>query len=334
MAHSGHYPANTESVLGQSGIASGVYQVGQTLGSIGTPTSNLRTGKNQFDNTRTDFGSGGHTAPPAASGLSGPDSYSSHRMDSVRQTQFSSRPPEELHIPQLDTVMGQSFGGELSQQYSHNQARDSGGGPGINVQQATPQGLQNVHASKVKSVPGALQPGRQALPSMNTAPTTVPTLPQIHDSQQFSTPSRSTTNNHSHAYSHSSPAGLDQPKYIPYANTPESSKYASPTNMRYTSSQTPQTGASYSPLGLADIRPRADSGHSDGPQSANPYANEGFPTNSNYLAPWPVYAFDWCKWPVQGNSSDAAGKMAIGSYVEDGHNFVRADCPFYLIQQF
>lgn len=45
------------------------------------------------------------------------------------------------------------------------------------------------------------------------------------------------------------------------------------------------------------------------------------PTNSNYLAPWPVFAFDWCKYPVtQGNS---AGKMAIGSYLEDPHNFVR-----------
>lgn len=275
--------------------------------------------RNLFDNTRTEFGGVGHTAPPAASGLSGPDSYSSLRMDSIRQTQYSNRPSEELHIPQIDTAMGQSFGGELSQQYLQNQGRDLGGGPGINVQQATPQGSQNL---KTKSVPGALQPGRQGLPSMNTVPTTVPTLPQIHDSQQFSTPSRMNTNNHSHAYSHSSPAGLDQQKYVPYANTPESSKYASPTNMRYTSSQTPQIGASYSPLGLADIRPRADSGLSDGPQSANPYANEGFPTNSNYLAPWPIYAFDWCKWPMQSNSRDAAGKMAIGSYVEDGHNFV------------
>lgn len=80
----------------------------------------------------------------------------------------------------------------------------------------------------------------------------------------------------------------------------------------------------YSPLGLADIRP-VDS--AEGPQSANPYSNDGFPafpTNSNYLAPWAVYAFDWCKWPVQQQSSgDSAGKMAIGSYVEDGHNFVR-----------
>jgi len=48
--------------------------------------------------------------------------------------------------------------------------------------------------------------------------------------------------------------------------------------------------------------------------------NDRTPGNSNYLGPWPVYAFDWCKWPVHGNNS--AGKMAVGSYLEDTHNFV------------
>ena len=118
---------------------------------------------------------------------------------------------------------------------------------------------------------------------------------------------------------------MDQSKYVPFVNTPESSKYASPPSHRYTSSQTNQGDPTYSPLGLADIRPLADSVANDGPQSGNPYLNDGypaFPTNSNYLAPWAVYAFDWCKWPVQQNSGDSAGKMAIGSYVEDGHNFV------------
>ena len=40
---------------------------------------------------------------------------------------------------------------------------------------------------------------------------------------------------------------------------------------------------------------------------------------SNYMAQWPMYAFDWCKWRPQGNG---AGKLAIGSYLEDGHNYV------------
>lgn len=45
------------------------------------------------------------------------------------------------------------------------------------------------------------------------------------------------------------------------------------------------------------------------------------PTNSNYLAPFATYAYDWCKWPVMGGSG--AGKMAVGSYLEDPHNFIQ-----------
>lgn len=46
-----------------------------------------------------------------------------------------------------------------------------------------------------------------------------------------------------------------------------------------------------------------------------------FPTNSNYVAPWPIYAADWCKWPMSSGGS-FAGKVAMGSYLEDGHNYV------------
>jgi DDB1- and CUL4-associated factor 7 len=83
-------------------------------------------------------------------------------------------------------------------------------------------------------------------------------------------------------------------------------------------------GASYSPLGLADIRPRADTGFSDGPMSPTTISEldaPPVPTNSNYLAPWPIYAVDWCKWPPKQNSLQA-GKIALGSYLEDNHNYV------------
>lgn len=176
------------------------------------------------------------------------------------------------------------------------------------------------NASSASSLPGALQPGRPGAPSINTAPSGVPTLPQVNtQSQQFST-SRPSTSSHSHNYSRSSPAGLDQQKYVPFINTPENSKYTTPPSQRYTSSQTPQGSTAYSPLGLADIRTV-----SDDPLSGNPLTSDGYPsypTNSNYLAPWAVYAFDWCKWPVQA-PGEGAGKMAIGSYVEDGHNFIQ-----------
>ncbi|MCJ1276338.1 hypothetical protein MMC21_004143 [Puttea exsequens] len=201
----------------------------------------------------------------------------------------------------------------------HSSHEFVGGAPGINVHQATPQGSQYPGPS----LPGSLQPGRPGASASITAPSTIPTLPQIQSSDQQQTSSRPSTASHSHSYSRSSPAGLD-PKYGPFPNTPESSKFASPPSHRYTSSQTNQSDSLYSPLGLADIRP-IDS--ADGQHSANPYASEefpDFPTNSNYLAPWAVYAFDWCKWPVQHQGlGDSAGKMALGSYVEDGHNFIQ-----------
>ena len=218
----------------------------------------------------------------------------------------------------------QSSRGDLPRQHSYHATQEYGSGsaPGISVHQATPQGTNYSNVAANNSLPGALQPGRPGASSTNTAPSAVPTLPQTSGhTQQYPSSSRPPASSHSHSYSRSSPAGLDQQKYVPFTNTPENNKFASQANQRYTASQTPQGGGGYSPLGLADIR-----GLADDPQSANPLTADGYssaPTNSNYIAPWPVYSFDWCKWPVpQQSSGDGAGKIAIGSYVEDGHNFV------------
>jgi DDB1- and CUL4-associated factor 7 len=80
----------------------------------------------------------------------------------------------------------------------------------------------------------------------------------------------------------------------------------------------------YSPLGLADIRPSteallmgASTQHSSGPTNGDLQ----IPTNSNYVAPWPIYAVDWCKWKMPSAGS-FAGKIAIGSHLEDNHNYV------------
>ena len=250
-----------------------------------------------------------------------PEVSSPHSSQAPRRPQHRTRQSEELYLPNDRSDMRQSTRVELPRQHSYHTAQEYGGGPGsaISVQQATPSGMNYSNASSASSLPGALQPGRPGAPSINTAPSGVPTLPQANThSQQFSS-SRPSASSHSHSYSRSSPAGLDQQKYAPFISTPENSKYTTPPTQRYTSSQTPQGSTAYSPLGLADIRTV-----SDDPLSANPLTSDGYPsypTNSNYLAPWAVYAFDWCKWPVQA-SGESAGKMAIGSYVEDGHNFV------------
>lgn len=221
---------------------------------------------------------------------------------------------------------------EAPRHHSYHSPGDITGGaaPGISVQQATPQ--KNQHPTTVASstLPGPLQSGRPGPPSINTSSSIVPTLPQTPgQTPKHPDFARTSSSTQVHGYSRSSPAGLEQ-KYAPYINSPENSKYVSTPTQKYIS-QTPKADASYSPLGLADIRSHHDSGVIDTPSSANPYSNDGvhsMPTNSNYLAPWAVYAFDWCKLPVQQqNSNDGAGKMAIGSYVEDGHNFVRISSP-------
>lgn len=258
------------------------------------------------------------SSPASASAVQTP----SASFETPRRTQTYGREPEELHLSSPSMSM--------SQQGSREPSRHaSGAAPGISVHQATPD--KNHHPTTVASstLPGPLQSGRPGPHSINT--TSITSLPQTPgQSHRLSDFAQTSSGTQVHSYSRSSPAGPDQ-KYVPYINTPENSKYASTPTQKYTS-QTITAEPSYSPLGLADIRPHTDSGMSDTPSSANPYFTDGaspMPTNSNYLAPWAVYAFDWCKWPVQKqNSNDGAGKMAIGSYVEDGHNFVRLNPPF------
>ena len=321
--HSSSYTQSHErepSYLNRSGASGGAYPAPPILGSTNTPANSHISAFASFSRnvaaTRdTDRYSEAESTPLLSSGQPPPRAIlptmsTSTNYSSNQSYDTSRRPPalfgrqaEELHIPQDHTIMGQQPSREHDPYNSYHSNSIS-------------------HFSSSSALPLPLQsgnPGRPSIASTNTAPSTVPVLPPLStqsQSQAYSTPSRSSTTGHSHSYSRSSPAA-------PFVNTPEDSKFTSPPSHKYTP-QTPH-GASYSPLGLADIRPRADSGHSDGPTSANPYSDySSVPTNCNYLAPWAVYAFDWCKWPVQQQGlGDGAGKMAIGSYLEDGHNFVR-----------
>jgi WD repeat-containing protein 68 len=202
--------------------------------------------------------------------------------------------------------------------------------PNINLQQATPQAPYSDQPTP-NSLPGSLQPGGVGRPpppqAAYTAPTTVPTIPHINtNAQQYTLPTRSNTMNASHAYSRSSPAGLEQ-KYVPFNNNPEGQKYPQTPQQqpqKFFSPQTPGGGPANSPLVLEQIRPRANSSMNEEGMSGTALLTdhgERQSTNSNYMSPWAMFAFDWCKYPVpHGNS---AGKMAVGSYLEDTHNFVR-----------
>ena len=192
-----------------------------------------------------------------------------------------------------------------------------------------PASLGSTRTPSSGHLPGSLQPGHPGRPgaaSSTASPSTVPTMPQS-STQQYASTSRSGTASQSQYPSRSSPAGLDgEQQYHSYGSTPDaSSKHGAPPIQKYTPIQN-QGATSNSPLGLADIRPRADSDMSEDPLNANPYSYDGAlstPSNSNYQAPWALYAFDWCKWSVTQPSGSGAGKVAVGSYLEDGHNFIQ-----------
>ncbi|KAF2755226.1 WD40 repeat-like protein [Pseudovirgaria hyperparasitica] len=341
--------------------AAGIYQAARALGSIGAPTGNLRSATSGQTAAGTDsllpssgnapgLGpfSGGSTPALGSSQVPGPSASAPANnpqpFETPRRTNTIGRGGEELHISTGPGSMGQHHSAQqgLHTPQQHGQAFDSpqqfaGGAPNISLQQATPQGNQYVPSQPSPGgVPGSLQPAggnqRPGPSSAYTAPTTVPTMPQVQtNAQQYTLPTRSNTINQSggagggggggsssHTYSRSSPAGLEQ-KYIPFSNTPENAKLASTPSRYYP--QTPSGALSQSPLGLADIRPRAGSSLEDTVGPAAALSSDQTPSNSSYLAPWGVYAFDWCKWPIR--NGDSAGKMAVGSYLEDPHNFIQ-----------
>jgi DDB1- and CUL4-associated factor 7 len=240
------------------------------------------------------------------------------------------RQSDDLRIPSNAPPLQQPYTPQHQHQQSFDQAPYTAA-PAFNVQQATPQGSQSLAPSVVPSnanlsnVPGALQPAggapRPTVPSTYSAPNTVPTMQIQTNAQQYTqTPSRSST---LHSHSRSSPTGMDgSQKYIPFNQTPSQTPITSnPKAYNLSHTQTP-AGPSHSPLNLTDIRSRAISDANDGAAGTTSlFSYSDAPTNSNYLAPFPTYAYDWCKWPVMGGGG--AGKMAVGSYLEDPHNFIQ-----------
>ena len=319
--------------------ASGIYQATHQLGAIGAPQGALRVATGQTGaGTDAQLDSSGkpssHATPAVPSSNPASMSAPSSAVNSYNPQSFSTpkrplalaREDEELHIP----TGNQGIASQPPHMPQLYHAPNHFGGPVPNfVPSQSNQQPAHYSPSQHSAVPGTLQPGASGRPgvaSFATAPTTVPTMPQLNvntNTQNSANLSRSTTVS-THAYSRSSPAGLEQ-KYQPMsAVTPDTStsKYPATPGQRYYP-QTPSGAASNSPLGLADIRPQIAANLGEDALGPTTAPSEDFtrpPGNSNYLAPWPVYAFDWCKWNVHGGHS--AGKMAVGSYLEDQHNFV------------
>ena len=251
---------------------------------------------------------------------------SQQQFPAPRRTNTYNSQHDELHMS------GLSPHGQMSPR----EYQSTGNTPHIKLDQAPSNPSQYQNNSSVPNVlqPGGMGGGRPAPMSANTAPTLPTMQASMSQHPEYQTPSKPPSLSLSHSYSRSSPAagGYDSGSgYMPYTPTTPGgssagpSQFMSPTDAKY-SALGSQRNISNTPLGLADIRPRADSTLSDGPPGSLQYeiANTQAGT-SNYMAPWAMYAFDWCKWPPQGNG---AGKLAVGSYLEDGHNFVRPTSSF------
>jgi DDB1- and CUL4-associated factor 7 len=293
------------------------YNAGQNLGSVGAPATQWTGAKSATAGAPNDqaYGTNGDRAIDTS--RPGPTSWASDsqaQYQTPRRTLTIGRAEHELHIPHTGSAMSDVH---------HYGAPPAYGGDqfSVNVQQATPTHGQ--HSSN--PLPSTLQPGMSNRPGAlqaNSSPSAIPTLPQISTQMQH-TPgvSRSMTQSHSHSYSRSSPGNMDQPRYKPFSNTPETTRY--PTS-NSNAPQTPSAASPYSPLNLASIRTQAEGGFNTEQalsplpsDSQNPY----YQMSSSYVAPWPIYAVDWCKWPPRANDN-GAGKVAIGSYLEDNHNYV------------
>lgn len=294
------------------------YNAEQNLGSVGAAANQWTGAKSATGGGQNDqaYGTNGdRLIDTSRPGLPTWVSDSQAQYQTPRRTLTIGRADHELHMPQTGGAMSDvhHYGAPpayVGDQYS------------VNVQQAAPQ--HGPHASN--PLPSTLQPGMSNRPGAlqaNSLPSAIPTLPQI-STQMQQTPgiSRSMTQSHTHSYSRSSPGNMDQPRYKPFSNTPETSRY--PTSSSNVP-QTPSAASPYSPLNLASIRTQAEGGFNT-EQALSPLPSDAqnpyYQMSSSYVAPWPIYAVDWCKWPPRTNDS-GVGKVAIGSYLEDNHNYVR-----------
>ncbi len=192
-----------------------LFQASQTLGSVGAPTSHSRdiesnpagsdgTLFSPDDTTEADgsdamnpsYGTSNASAPIPAGGRQAAQYETSQRAPPF------TRQPEELHMSNTGSVM-EARHYQTAARYNPAEALPA------HLQPSTPQ---YSNASTGTNIPGALQPGSLNRPptlSSNTAPGSIPTLPQLSTQmQQSSQTPRSVTLNHTHSYSRSSPAGI------------------------------------------------------------------------------------------------------------------------------
>ncbi|KXT08720.1 hypothetical protein AC579_1576 [Pseudocercospora musae] len=342
----GHHHSNQQQRPPQHSLGAGLYNAASALGSPAAPSlqriasGSTSAGTDAFipqPNEPSAYSQ--NVSAPQAARVGGLEQAAaaaapfSAPVSAIPDPSQQYQTPRRTHTEHRD----EDIRGQLLQQ-TYKDPYSPSVGPSFSFQQATPQGSAYVptvipsNAGSSGALPGALQPAGGSRPTVSTshtAPTTVPIMqqqsPPLHtNASQYAQTQPLARQNTLHSHSRSSPGGLDVgQKYIPFNQTPTQTPTTSnPKAYNISNAQTPSAGPSHSPLNLTDIRSRAISDANEGASGTAFFSYSDQPTNSNYLAPFPTYAFDWCKWPVV-NGSSGAGKMAVGSYLEDPHNFIQ-----------
>lgn len=168
------------------------------------------------------------------------------------------------------------------------------------------------HATNSSSLTGS----RPGISARNTAPSSVShSRPQMHRTNTGGAPplgqnypSNPTTLNTSSAavdpgrkYTHT---GALTPTY------PNSSQHSS------SQSHGGNSASSHLGMGLAGLTGSSNSMR----EREEPQPAVGATGSGRWMSAYGMYAVDWCKWPVQ--SGNGYGRIAVGSYSEDSHNYV------------
>lgn len=180
---------------GNQGAVQGLFEAAQTLGSIGAPTGNLRT---------------------AALGTTtaGTDALLPSNSTSVQHSHASALPPPNTSQSAHNTY--NSYDGPRRSNTIDRMADHPSYQPSPHIQEPQSQGAIYNNPPPASSLPGSLQPGGagQGRPGAASTYTASSGLLQMNtNASQYSLPTRSNTM-HSHSHSRSSPAGLDQQKYV------------------------------------------------------------------------------------------------------------------------
>ncbi|KAI5803896.1 WD40-repeat-containing domain protein [Geopyxis carbonaria] len=177
---------------------------------------------------------------------------------------------------------------------------------------------QPSYAAYHSSNPSSATGSRPQIAATATAPAAVP------QAQRRSTMQRNTTGETGvpaggSGYSPNSGAGVDSGSSSKKYSHPGALTPTYPTSSQHSSSHSHGgAGSSHLGMGLSGLTSSSNSMRERDPE---PVGGLGAVGPGRWMSPYGLYALDWCKWPT--TSGNGYGRIAVGSYSEDSHNYIQ-----------